>query len=47
MHAQQMAATHPEVRGRANDALTPCIEACRACERVCHQAATATGLTGP
>lgn len=41
MHAQQMAATHPGVRGRANDALTRCIESCFDCAQACTSCADA------
>jgi hypothetical protein len=41
MHAQQMAATHPGARGRANDALTRCIESCFGCAQACTSRADA------
>ena len=41
MHAQQMAATHPEVRGRPSNALTHCIESCFDCAQACTSCADA------
>jgi Domain of Unknown Function (DUF326) len=41
MHAQQMADTHPGARGRANDALTRCIESCFDCAQACTSCADA------
>jgi len=35
MHAQQMIAAHPNVRGEVNTALVRCIEACFDCAQVC------------
>ena len=35
MHAQEMIATHPDVRGAANDALIRAIEECYDCAQVC------------
>jgi hypothetical protein len=41
MHAQQMIATHPRVRGSTNDALIRCIEACYDCAQACTACADA------
>jgi hypothetical protein len=41
MHAQQMIATHPEVRGNTNDALIRCIEECYDCAQTCTSCADA------
>ena len=35
MQAQEMIATHPDVRGSTNDALIRCIEECYSCAQVC------------
>ena len=41
MHAHQMIATHPQVRGNTNDALIACIEACLDCAQTCASCADA------
>lgn len=41
MQAQAMISTHPDVRGKTNDALIRCIEACYSCARVCTSCADA------
>jgi hypothetical protein len=41
MHAQQMIASHPQVRGKTNDALVRCIEECLACGQACTSCADA------
>lgn len=41
MHAQQIIATHPHVRGSTNDALIRCIEACYDCSQTCTSCADA------
>jgi len=41
MHAQQMIAAHPHVRGEVNAALARCIEACFDCAQVCVSCADA------
>jgi predicted flavoprotein YhiN len=41
MHAQQMIATHPHVRGKTNDALIRCIEECYDCAQICISCADA------
>jgi hypothetical protein len=41
MHAQQIIATHPAVRGSTNDALIRCIEACYDCAQTCSSCADA------
>jgi hypothetical protein len=41
MHAQQMIATHPHVKGDTNDALIRCIEACFDCAQTCTSCADA------
>jgi hypothetical protein len=41
MRAQEMIATHPEVRGNTNDVLIQCIEACYDCSQVCVSCADA------
>jgi len=41
MHAQQMIAAHPHVRGEVNTALVRCIEACFDCAQVCVSCADA------
>ena len=41
MHAQEMINTHPQVRGRANDALIRCIEECYSCAQTCTSCADA------
>lgn len=41
MRAQQMIATHPEVRGNTNDVLIQCIEACYDCAQTCVSCADA------
>lgn len=35
MHAQEIIGTHPQVRGRTNDALIRCIEECFDCAQTC------------
>ena len=35
MHVQQMAGTHPQAHGAANNALIRCIEECYACAQAC------------
>lgn len=35
MHAQEMIATHPHVRGNTNDTLIRCIEDCYDCAQAC------------
>lgn len=41
MHVQEMINTHPQVRGRANDALIRCIEECYSCAQTCTSCADA------
>lgn len=41
MHAQEMIATHPQVRGSTNDTLIRCIEACYDCAQICTSCADA------
>jgi hypothetical protein len=41
MHAHEMIATHPQVRGNTNDVLIDCIEACLDCAQVCASCADA------
>jgi hypothetical protein len=41
MHAQEMLATHPQVRGETNESLIACIEACLDCAQVCASCADA------
>jgi len=41
MHAQQIIALHPDVRGNTNDALIRCIEECYACAQTCTTCADA------
>jgi hypothetical protein len=41
MRAQQMIATHPNVKGNVNAALARCIEACMDCAQVCQSCADA------
>lgn len=41
MHAQQMIAAHPHVRGEVNTALARCVEACFDCAQVCASCADA------
>jgi hypothetical protein len=41
MHAQEMIATHPQVRGQANSRLIDCIEACLDCAQTCTSCADA------
>ena len=41
MHAQQMIAAHPHVRGEVNPALARCVEACFDCAQVCASCADA------
>ena len=41
MHAQQMTATHPQVRGPTNDAVIRCIEDCYDCAQTCTACADA------
>ena len=41
MHAQEMINTHPQVRGRANEALIRCIEECYSCAQTCTSCADA------
>jgi hypothetical protein len=41
MHAQQMIATHPQVRGDTNDVLIACIETCLDCAQTCASCADA------
>ncbi len=41
MQAQQMISTHPDVRGRPNDALIRCIEECYSCAQTCTSCADA------
>jgi hypothetical protein len=41
MHAQEMIATHPQVRGQTNEALIRCIEACYDCAQTCTACADA------
>jgi len=42
MHVQQMIASHPSVRGRTNDLLIRCIEACYDCAQSCVACADAS-----
>src|SRR5690348_6151454 len=42
MHAQEMIASHPQVRGRTNAALIRCIEACYDCAQACTACADAS-----
>jgi len=44
MHARDIISKHPQVRGRINDALIRCIEACYDCEQAC--TACADGCLG-
>ncbi len=41
MQVRQMISTHPDVRGRTNDALIRCIEECYACAQTCTSCADA------
>lgn len=41
LHAHDMIATHPQVRGSTNDALIRCIEECLDCAQVCVSCADA------
>ncbi len=41
MHVQQMASTHPHVKGNTNDALIHCIEECYSCAQACTSCADA------
>jgi hypothetical protein len=41
MHAQQIIATHPHVRGNTNDALIACVEDCYDCSQACTACADA------
>jgi hypothetical protein len=41
MHAQQMIATHPHVKGDTNDALIRCLEECYSCAQTCTSCADA------
>ena len=41
MHAREMIATHPHVRGQTNDALIRCIEQCYDCAQTCTTCADA------
>jgi hypothetical protein len=41
MHAQQIIATHPQVKGSTNDALIRCIEECYDCSQACTSCADA------
>ena len=41
MHAHEMIATHPQVRGDTNDVLIDCIEACLDCAQTCASCADA------
>jgi hypothetical protein len=41
MHAQQMIATHPHVKGSTNEILIRCIEECYACAQSCTACADA------
>ena len=41
MHVQQMIRTHPEIRGRVDEALIGCIEACFDCAQACTACADA------
>ncbi len=41
MHAQQMISSHPHVKGRTNEALISCIEACYDCAQTCISCADA------
>src|SRR2546423_8032410 len=41
MHAQEMISTHPEVRGKTNDALINCIEECYSGAQICTSCADA------
>jgi hypothetical protein len=41
MHAHEMIATHPQVRGGTNDTLIACIEACLDCAQTCTSCADA------
>lgn len=41
MHAMEMLRTHPDVGGKANDALIRCIEECYDCAQVCTSCADA------
>ena len=41
MHAQQMIATHPHVKGNTNDALIRCLEECYSCAQTCTSCADA------
>jgi hypothetical protein len=41
MHAQQMIATHPHVKGDTNDALIRCLDECYSCAQTCTSCADA------
>ncbi|WP_149536721.1 four-helix bundle copper-binding protein [Siccirubricoccus phaeus] len=41
MHAQQMIASHPHVKGSTNDALIRCLEECYSCAQTCTSCADA------
>jgi len=41
MQAQEMIRTHPQMRGRVNDALIRCIEECFSCAQTCTSCADA------
>jgi hypothetical protein len=41
MHAQEMLSTHPQARGRTDDALIHCIEQCYTCAQTCTSCADA------
>jgi hypothetical protein len=41
MQAHQMISTHPDVRGKTNDALIRCIEECYSCAQTCTSCADA------
>jgi hypothetical protein len=41
MHAQQMIASHPHVKGDTNDALIRCVEECYSCAQACTSCADA------
>jgi hypothetical protein len=41
MHTEQMIASHPDVRGQVNSALTRCVEACFDCAQACTSCADA------
>ena len=42
MHAQQMMTSHPQMRGRINEALIRCIEDCYDCAQTCTACADAS-----